>query len=76
MRVVAFYPRSMGKRRSFHPILPGNARDGRWLILGFGVVARRSGDQGTDERSEKLFAPFAGIVNKLEEPKIDRKLFL
>lgn len=47
-----------------------------WLILGFGVVAWRLCDQGTDERGEKLFAPFAGIVNKLEEPKIDRQFFL
>ena len=47
-----------------------------WLILGFGVVAPRSGDQGTDERGEKLFAPFACIVNELEEPEIDRQLLL
>ena len=47
-----------------------------WLILGFGVVAWRSGDEGTNEGSEQLFAPFAGVVNKLEEPEIDRKLFL
>ena len=46
------------------------------LILGFGVVAPRSGDQGTDERGEKLFAPFACIVNELEEPEIDRQLLL
>ena len=46
------------------------------LILGFRVVAWRSGDQGTDERGEKLLASFADIVNKLEEPKIDREFFL
>ena len=46
------------------------------LILGFGVVAWRSGDQGTNEGGEQLFAPFSGVVNKLEEPEIDWKLFL
>ncbi len=46
------------------------------LILGFRVVAWRSADQGTDERGEKLLASFADIVNKLEEPKIDREFFL
>jgi len=46
------------------------------LILGFGVMAWRSGDQGADERGEQLFASLAGIVNKLEEPEIDRQLFL
>jgi hypothetical protein len=27
------------------------------------------GDQSTNERGEELFAPFARIVNKLEEPE-------
>ena len=57
------------------PPVGGSHRDW-WLILGFGVVAPRSGDQGTDERGEKLFAPFACIVNELEEPEIDRQLLL
>ena len=42
----------------------------------FGVVAGRSGDQGTIERGGQLFASFAGIVNKLKEPEMDRKPFL
>ena len=46
------------------------------IILGSGVVAGRSVDQGTDERGEQLFASFAGVVNKLEEPKVDRQFFL
>lgn len=56
--------------------LSWQASNREWLILGFGVVAWRSGDQGTNERGEQLFASLAGIVNKLEEPEIDRKLFL
>ena len=43
---------------------------------GFQGGAWRSGDQGTDERGEKLLASCSGIVNKLEEPKIDREFFL
>jgi hypothetical protein len=46
------------------------------LILGFGVVTWRSGDQGPNERGEQLLASLAGVVNKLEEPEVDLKLFL
>ena len=65
---------SVGK--TYRPTPPTGADIFMRLILGFGVVAWRSGDQGTNEGGEQLFAPFSGVVNKLEEPEIDWKLFL
>jgi hypothetical protein len=43
--------------------IPRNSTLRDWLILGFRVVAWRSGDLGTNERGEQVFASLAGIVN-------------
>src|SRR5512147_3348250 len=45
-------------------------------LTGFRGDADRSCDQGADQGAEEGFPPFACIVSKLEEPKIDGELFL
>jgi hypothetical protein len=47
-----------------------------WLLMGSGVMVRRSCRQRRDEGAEESFAPAPGVVHELKEAKVERQLFL